>query len=117
MENPPHNQYAIFSPTTGTAVTRLVITVAPQKLICPQGKIYPKKEVAIINTKIITPELHNNCLGYAKEPNNKLLNMCKYTTKKNTDAPFECKYLITQPYCTSLKIYSTLANAKSMSLL
>lgn len=36
-ENPPHNQYAIFSPTTGTAVTKLVITVAPQKLIWPQG--------------------------------------------------------------------------------
>jgi len=37
-ENPPHNQVAIFSPTKGTAVTKLVITVAPQKLICPHGK-------------------------------------------------------------------------------
>jgi hypothetical protein len=31
--NPPHNQSTIECPTTGTAVTRLVITVAPQKLI------------------------------------------------------------------------------------
>jgi len=36
-EKPPHNQYAIGSPTNGTAVIRFVITVAPQKLICPQG--------------------------------------------------------------------------------
>jgi len=38
MEKPPQIQYAIFSPTKGMAVTRLVITVAPQKLICPHGK-------------------------------------------------------------------------------
>jgi len=43
------------SPTNGTAVTRLVITVAPQKLICPQGKTYPIKAVAIINKNIIKP--------------------------------------------------------------
>jgi hypothetical protein len=36
----------------------LVITVAPQKLICPQGKTYPIKPVAIINKKITTPEFH-----------------------------------------------------------
>jgi hypothetical protein len=33
MANPPHNQYAIGSPTIGIAVNKLVITVAPQKLI------------------------------------------------------------------------------------
>jgi hypothetical protein len=43
----------------------LVITVAPQKLICPQGKTYPVKAVAIINTKIINPEYQTNILGYA----------------------------------------------------
>jgi len=35
---PPHNHFAIFSPTPGIAEARLVITVAPQKLICPQGR-------------------------------------------------------------------------------
>jgi hypothetical protein len=42
----------------GTAVTRLVITVAPQKLIWPHGKTYPIKAVAIINRKITTPVCH-----------------------------------------------------------
>jgi len=33
----------------------LVITVAAQKDICPQGNTYPKKAVAIDNNKIVTP--------------------------------------------------------------
>ena len=37
---------------------RLVITVAPQNDICPQGKTYPKKAVAITKTKIEAPESH-----------------------------------------------------------
>ena len=36
--NPPHNQNTISSPTKGTAEARLVMTVAPQKDICPQGR-------------------------------------------------------------------------------
>lgn len=47
------------SPTNGTAVTKLVITVAPQKLICPQGSTYPMKAVAIISKKITTPLTHS----------------------------------------------------------
>jgi len=43
----------------GSAPKMLVITVAPHKLICPQGKTYPKKAVAIINKKITIPEYHN----------------------------------------------------------
>jgi hypothetical protein len=31
------------------------MTVAPQKDICPQGKTYPKKAVAMTISKIITP--------------------------------------------------------------
>jgi hypothetical protein len=34
---PPHSQVTIASPTTGIAENRLVMTVAAQKLICPQG--------------------------------------------------------------------------------
>ena len=37
-EKPPHNQLTIYSPTIGKAPNRLVITVAPHKLICPHGK-------------------------------------------------------------------------------
>jgi hypothetical protein len=36
--NPPQSQSTMDCPTTGTAVTKLVITVAPQKLIWPQGR-------------------------------------------------------------------------------
>jgi hypothetical protein len=45
-------------PIPGIAEKRLVITVAPQKLICPQGSTYPIKAVAIIRKKIISPEYH-----------------------------------------------------------
>jgi hypothetical protein len=45
--------------------------------------------VAIINTKIIIPVAQTNCLGYVYEPKIKLLNICKYTTTKKNDAPFE----------------------------
>lgn len=60
--NPPHNQKAICGPTPGIAVNKLVITVAPQKLIWPHGKTYPIKAAAIIKIKIITPETHNPTL-------------------------------------------------------
>jgi hypothetical protein len=36
----------------------LVITVAPQKDICPHGRTYPKKAVAIRIKMIITPDCH-----------------------------------------------------------
>ena len=58
-ENPPHNHNTISGPTKGKAENKLIITVAAQKLICPHGKTYPKKAVAIISKKIITPVDHN----------------------------------------------------------
>ena len=42
----------------GIALNKLVITVAPQKDICPQGKTYPKKAVAIVANKIVQPINH-----------------------------------------------------------
>lgn len=36
----------------------LVITVAPQKDICPHGKTYPIKAAPMVASKIITPEVH-----------------------------------------------------------
>jgi hypothetical protein len=58
-ENPPHSQNTMLSPITGIALNNFEITVAPHKLICPQGKTYPKNAVAIINKNITTPEYHN----------------------------------------------------------
>lgn len=37
-EYEPHNQTIAKSPNTGIADNKFVITVAAQKLICPQGK-------------------------------------------------------------------------------
>lgn len=55
-ENPPHNHFTIISPHTGIAEIMFVITVAAQKDICPHGRTYPKKAVAINIKIIITPE-------------------------------------------------------------
>ena len=46
----------MYLPTRGIAEKRFVITVAPQKLICPQGSTYPRKAVAIISKRIRTPK-------------------------------------------------------------
>lgn len=54
-ENPPQSHFTISSPKKGMAETRLVITVAPQKDICPQGKTYPKKAVPIKIKSIRVP--------------------------------------------------------------
>jgi hypothetical protein len=42
----------------GMAENRLVITDAPQNLICPHGRMYPMNAVAIVKKKIITPMFH-----------------------------------------------------------
>jgi len=62
-EKPPHNHKTISEPTNGIAENKLIITVAAQKLICPQGNTYPKNDVAIININIITPVVHNKWRG------------------------------------------------------
>jgi hypothetical protein len=41
----------------------LVITVAAQKLICPQGNTYPKNAANISNKYIVTPVIHVLYLG------------------------------------------------------
>jgi len=63
IEKPPHNQQTISSPIIGTAETKFVITVAPQKLICPHGNTYPTKAVAILNKNIIIPVHQTAYLG------------------------------------------------------
>jgi len=57
-ENPPHNQLTIVLPKYGIADTKFVMTVAPQKDICPQGSTYPRNAVPIKANKISTPETH-----------------------------------------------------------
>jgi len=58
IENPPQIQITIEFPKYGIADNRLVITVAPQKDIWPQGKTYPTKAVIIVINNKITPIIH-----------------------------------------------------------
>ena len=52
----PHQTHCIKSiPRYGMAESKLVITVAPQKYICPHGRTYPMKAVPITRKRIITP--------------------------------------------------------------
>ena len=56
--NPPHNHCTKSMPTYGIADAKFVITVAPQKDICPHGNTYPKNAVPITKNIIITPIDH-----------------------------------------------------------
>lgn len=58
IENPPQIHWTMSVPKNGMVEIRLVITVAPQKDICPHGRTYPRKAVAIDRIKIDTPIIH-----------------------------------------------------------
>ena len=60
--NPPHTHCTTSVPTYGIADRRLVITVAPQNDICPQGNTYPINAVVIVRNKIATP-IDHVCMG------------------------------------------------------
>lgn len=55
-ENPPHNHSTISFPINGIAEANLVITVAPQNDIWPQGRTYPKKAAPISIKNMVDPE-------------------------------------------------------------
>jgi len=55
IENPPQIHCTTEEPMYGMAESRLVMTVAPQKDICPHGSTYPIKAVAITTNRITTP--------------------------------------------------------------
>jgi len=39
----------------GRTLSKLMITVAPQNDICPQGRTYPKKAAIIVKTIMVHP--------------------------------------------------------------
>jgi len=55
---PPQKMFTIIVPSFGITQIKLVITVAPQKLIWPQGRTYPKNAVPIVKNKILHPIIH-----------------------------------------------------------
>jgi hypothetical protein len=58
IANPPQIHSTSIFPIYGIAENRLVITVAPQNLICPHGRTYPINAVAIVSKNKITPRFH-----------------------------------------------------------
>lgn len=79
---PPQIHWTNTFSRYGTPDTRLVITVAPQKDICPHGKTWPRKDVIITKMKISTHRFHvflsymiqNRCFGrYVHNDNRKIL--------------------------------------------
>jgi len=85
-ENPPHIHSTKLFPRIGIAEKMLVITVAPQKDICPHGRTYPKNAVAITRTKITIPDSHT-CFFVEGELNRSPRAMWIYMRVKNNDAP------------------------------
>lgn len=64
IANPPHNQVVMVLPRYGMAVNRLVITVAAQNDICPHGRTYPKKAVAISIISKVVPDSQVSLFKY-----------------------------------------------------
>lgn len=63
-ENPPHIHITLLLPMYGMAEKMFVITVAPQKDICPQGRTYPRNAEAMNTTKIVRPLIHVWCFFF-----------------------------------------------------
>lgn len=55
--NPPQTHLTRFAPIYGIADRKLVITVAAQNLIWPQGRTYPINAVAIVRINSRTPTI------------------------------------------------------------
>ena len=55
---PPQSHSTNGFPTYGKAENKLVITVAPQKLIWPQGRRYPINAVAMVKINMVMPRFH-----------------------------------------------------------
>jgi len=53
--NPPQSHVTRLAPQYGMAENKLVMTVAPQKLIWPQGNTYPRNAAAITRIRRVTP--------------------------------------------------------------
>jgi len=53
---PPQIHVTTSVPISGIADRTPVITVAPQKDICPHGRTYPKKAVAMVSKSSSTPD-------------------------------------------------------------
>lgn len=102
IPNPPQIHSTSELPMYGKAENKLVITVAPQNLICPHGSKYPIKAVAIVRIKIVTPKFHVSVSLY--EPKYILRLIWRYRNKKNAEAPLAWIFRRAQPQLTSRRM-------------
>jgi len=105
-ENPPHIHSTSVFPRYGMAEKMFVITVAPQKDICPHGSTYPRKAVAISRNRIVIP-VAQVCGFVAGEENRSPRLMCIYASRKNSEAPFMCRNREFHPLLTSREMCMT----------
>lgn len=111
-ENPPHNHWTIKFPIKGIAETRLVITVAPQKDICPQGSTYPMKAVPIKINRIEIPDIQVSFLLKEEKMIPRLIWI--KMIKKKKEAPFIWKKRSTHPSITSRVMWIVEEKANSI---
>lgn len=100
--NPPQIHSTRGLPTYGRAENKLVITVAPQNLICPQGSKYPINAVAIDKMKMVTPKFHVS--RFFADPKYIPRAMCRYIHRKKADAPLACVFRMAHPAVTSREV-------------
>lgn len=105
-ENPPHIHSTRVFPRYGMAEKIFVITVAPQKDICPQGSTYPKKAVAISRNRMVIP-VAQVCGFVVGDENSSPRLMCMYASTKNNEAPFMWRNREFHPLVTSREMCIT----------
>jgi len=99
-EGPPQIHTTRSVPKIGIAESTPVITVAPQNDICPHGRMYPKKAVAIVTSMIMTPDIHTFSLFPGEEKYTPRM-VCVYIKMKNKEAPFMWIIRVNHPFMLS----------------
>lgn len=112
--NPPHSHPTIEGPIYGIADKILVITVAAQNLICPQGSTYPRKAAAIVKSKRTTPTLQVSTRTNDEEISPRLV--WRYKQMKNQDAPLAWRARISHPKFTFCLIKTTESNEEALTV-
>lgn len=112
-ENPPQNHCTMSFPQIGIADIRFVITVAPQKDICPHGSTYPMKAVPIRMKMIDTPDIHVSVFLY--DEFSRPRNTCMNISAKNREAMFEWIVRVKSPQFTSREMWVVDSNAIDVS--
>ena len=99
-DGPPQIHLTSSLPTIGIADRVPVITVAPQNDICPQGSTYPRNAVAMAIKRIKDPEVQV-IFWFVVELKNSPRAVCRYSKRKNVEAPFAWIFCVIHPMLIS----------------